>query len=48
MIQIFGDEYLAILKSLNLLEPLLSFLSKEATHQIIKPNEPLVSNELLM
>ena len=48
MIQIFDDEYLAMLKSYNLLEALLYFLSKEAAHQIIKPNEPFVSNELLL
>jgi hypothetical protein len=48
MIQIFDDEYLAMLKSYNLLDALLYFLSKEAAHQIIKPNEPFVSNELLL
>ena len=47
MLEIFEKEYLVVLKSYNQLESLINFLSKEATQQMIKPDEPLVSANLL-
>jgi hypothetical protein len=47
MLEIFESEYLVVLKSFNQLESLINFLSKEAGQQMIKPDEPLVSVNLL-
>jgi len=47
MLEIFEQQYLVVLKSYNQLESLINFLSKEAAQQVIKPDEPLVSTNLL-
>jgi hypothetical protein len=47
MLEIFESQYLVVLKSYNQLESLINFLSKEAGQQMIKPDEPLVSVNLL-
>ena len=47
MLEIFEKEYLIVLKSYNQLETLINFLTKETAQQMIKPDEPLVSANLL-
>ena len=47
MLEIFEKDYLIVLKSYNQLETLINFLSKEASLQMIKPEEDLVSASLL-
>jgi len=47
MLRLFEREYLTNLKSYNQLETLINFLAKESAIQSTKPEEPLVSAELL-
>ena len=47
MLEVFEKGYLIVLKSYNCLEPLINFLAKEAALQSIKPEEPLVSANLI-
>ena len=47
MLEIFEKEYLTVLKSYNQLETLINFLTKEAAVQTFKPEDTLVSADLL-